>query len=72
VSYREENDGGGEKMLICRLIGHQLNYDIKKPEWLALVCTRCGYVRTLCEVKIASPSPHCTPSAPPRSTPDRP
>lgn len=54
-------------MLICWLIGHRYDYDIRKPEWLALVCTRCGKIVTLRETRIElSLSPRCTPSAPPR------
>lgn len=37
-------------MLICWLIGHRYDYDIKKPELLALVCTRCGDMRILQEI----------------------
>jgi hypothetical protein len=36
-------------MLICWLIGHRYYYAIRKPEWLALVCTRCGKACTLQE-----------------------
>lgn len=62
-------------MLICWLIGHRYDYDIKKPHLLALVCTRCGKMRILEETRIEgrpSPSLSCTPSAPPRSSPGRP
>lgn len=62
-------------MLICWIIGHRYDYDIKKQELLALVCTRCGDMKILQETRIEvrpSPSPHCTPSVPPRSNPDRP
>lgn len=38
-------------MLICWLLGHRFDYDIKKQEWLALACTRCGAIRTLFEIK---------------------
>jgi hypothetical protein len=39
-------------MLICWILGHRLDYDIKKPEWMALVCTRSGFVRTLQTVEM--------------------
>jgi|HubBroStandDraft_4_1064222.scaffolds.fasta_scaffold05566_9 hypothetical protein len=67
-------------MLICWLIGHRYDYEMIKPV-LALVCTRCGSMRLLYEttaeegtiIKLkVTPSPHCTSSAPPRSSPDRP
>jgi hypothetical protein len=57
-------------MLICWLIGHRYDYEMIKPV-LALVCTRCADMRILCDTKVI-PSLHCTPSAPPRSSPDRP
>jgi Flp pilus assembly pilin Flp len=38
-------------MLICWLIGHRYDYDIRKPEWVALVCTRCGKIVTLEETR---------------------
>jgi hypothetical protein len=39
-------------MLICWLIGHRLDYDIKKPELIMLACTRCGHVKVLYEVRV--------------------
>jgi hypothetical protein len=41
-------------VLICWLLGHRYDYDIKKPELLALVCTRCGAMRILHEVRYES------------------
>ena len=37
-------------MMICWLIGHRYDYDIKKPELLALVCTRCGKMCVIREI----------------------
>jgi hypothetical protein len=39
-------------MMICWILGHRYDYDIKKPELLALVCTRCGAMRILHEVRV--------------------
>jgi hypothetical protein len=39
-------------MMICWIIGHRYDYDIKKPELMALVCTRCGSMRIICETKV--------------------
>jgi hypothetical protein len=39
-------------MLICWILGHRYDYDIKKPELLALVCTRCGNMCILSEIKV--------------------
>jgi hypothetical protein len=59
-------------MLTCWLFGHRYEYELKLgPSQISLICTKCGNWRTLTEIQI-SPSPGCTPSAPPRSNPDHP
>jgi hypothetical protein len=41
-------------MLICWLLGHRYDYDVKKTELLALVCTRCGKMRIIQEIRLAT------------------
>jgi hypothetical protein len=50
-------------MLICWIIGHRYDYDIKKPELLALVCTRCGKMRILYELRFEMTAPLKTPDS---------
>jgi hypothetical protein len=44
-------------VIFCWLFGHRYDYDIKKPEMLALVCTRCGDMRVLIETRAATSPP---------------
>jgi hypothetical protein len=37
-------------MLICWLIGHRYDYDIKKSDLFALVCTHCGKMRIIPQI----------------------
>lgn len=41
-------------MLICWLLGHRYDFHIKKPELLALACTRCGTMRILQDARVES------------------
>jgi hypothetical protein len=45
-------------MLICWILGHRLEYEFREINRcvLGLVCTRCGYLRTLSEVEL-NPKP---------------
>lgn len=39
-------------MLICWLIGHRYDYEFKYDCCRALVCTRCGRMRILSDVRV--------------------
>ncbi len=47
-------------MWICWLFGHRYDYDVKRPDWHALICTRCGNARVVYQI-IAEAKPNSKP-----------